>query len=397
MTSVFSLDTPLYLDVRTLFFMSVLLSLLLAGLLAVAGRQMENIRGVREWAAGNVLTGVGMSFGLRLFVPDEWALLLGFTLVIAGEGLFYVGICAFQDQQTDLRVPSQLAAIAIFQNLLFAVLIPNPAVRIALNSLLALYINALCAKALLARDDSPPDFASIFTGTVFAIFAAGLAIRGLVATFGPWHLVALYPGSAGNSVTFVFIGLAQLCVAFGFVLMLHSRMAETLRKAASLDGLTGALTRRCLEDAGMRLETQFSRPGGNWAVIMLDIDHFKSVNDRYGHVAGDQVLRLFAHMVRSSVRASDYFGRYGGEEFCILLPNTGESEARQLAERLRASFCATPIHLASGDTLQCTVSIGVSASCVSGNAFARILQDADMALYHAKQQGRNRVVGTINK
>ncbi|HLF98365.1 MAG TPA: GGDEF domain-containing protein [Methylococcaceae bacterium] len=384
------------LDVRTLFFMCVLLSLMLAGLLALAGRQVEGIRGVREWAAGNLLVGLGLAFGLRLPIPDHWALVFGSTLVLFGEGLLYVGIRAFQDKPADRRTPWALAAAALLQNLLFAVVMPHPAARIALNSLLTLLINALCAKALLTRDGSPRDIAALFTGTVFALFAAGMAARTLLAVFGPLDAVALYSGSMGSSATFVFVGLTQLCTAFGFVLMLHSRMAETLRKVASMDGLTGALTRRGLEDAAVRLQAQFSRIDACWAVMMLDIDHFKSVNDRHGHAAGDQVLRVFANVVRDAVRASDYFGRYGGEEFCILMPHSGEDDARLLAERLRLAFADTPILLAGGDILHCTVSIGVSASCLSGKAFGKLLNDADTALYHAKQHGRNQVTGACS-
>jgi diguanylate cyclase (GGDEF)-like protein len=128
------------------------------------------------------------------------------------------------------------------------------------------------------------------------------------------------------------------------------------------------------------------------ALLLLDIDHFKNVNDTYGHPAGDAVLREVTKRLQTDVRPYDAVGRYGGEEFLILLPGCNGTETREKAERLRESIFRTPVPTASG-ILNVTMSIGAVASGDWPEAFAsQILQMADLALYRAKEEGRNRTV-----
>ena len=128
------------------------------------------------------------------------------------------------------------------------------------------------------------------------------------------------------------------------------------------------------------------------AVLMLDIDHFKEFNDRYGHPAGDEALRMFAHLVGSSVREGDIAARYGGEEFAICLPGLTASAAKDVAERIRERTESTIIPLGPGLTGRITVSIGIAAAPGDGVQRVMLLKAADEALYRAKLGGRNRVV-----
>ena len=123
---------------------------------------------------------------------------------------------------------------------------------------------------------------------------------------------------------------------------------------------------------------------------MIDVDHFKSINDRFGHAAGDEVLRRLAALVRETIRVGDYFARYGGEEFCILLPNTSEAQSGVLAERLRLGYSELDLHF-GGELFRSTISIGVADSRHAGTNFSGLFAAADEALYCAKQDGRNRV------
>ncbi|MEG2981853.1 MAG: GGDEF domain-containing protein, partial [Stenotrophomonas sp.] len=129
------------------------------------------------------------------------------------------------------------------------------------------------------------------------------------------------------------------------------------------------------------------------AVLMLDIDHFKSVNDRYGHATGDAVLTHFGRLLRDCLREQDVLGRMGGEEFAALLPRATESEALAAAERVRQRLAATLIPVDSLlPPLHCTVSVGVTVEAMAPTCFDTLLGHADQALYLAKAQGRNRVV-----
>jgi len=154
------------------------------------------------------------------------------------------------------------------------------------------------------------------------------------------------------------------------------------------DPLTGALNRAALEEALQREVEVARRQGTPLAVLVVDIDHFKAVNDTYGHRFGDDVLRAVAHAVSDTIRRSDAFYRYGGEEFVVIASHTQPPGAQQLAERIRGSVAA--IGTVGGRPMQVSVSVGV-AVLRTGESDEALFQRADQALYRAKQNGRNRV------
>ena len=129
---------------------------------------------------------------------------------------------------------------------------------------------------------------------------------------------------------------------------------------------------------------------------MLDVDHFKAFNDRYGHPAGDEALRAFAGVLRSCMRDGDIAARYGGEEFAVLLPGVDSEAGAAIAERIRQRIEATIISLAPGTTDRITVSIGVSGAPDQATDRMSLMRIADEALYRAKTEGRNRVVGALD-
>ncbi|WP_127477152.1 diguanylate cyclase [Sulfurivermis fontis] len=173
----------------------------------------------------------------------------------------------------------------------------------------------------------------------------------------------------------------------------RKRMERELEEMATTDALTGLPNRRHFLT---RLEEQLARldravtPCAS--VMMLDLDHFKKINDTYGHAAGDAVLRHVAKLMRDNIRKIDIPGRIGGEEFAILLPGIGPAEARVTAERLRETIAATPVALDDGESLLLTISIGISEILPTDNRIDAPLTRADAALYRAKESGRNRTV-----
>jgi two-component system cell cycle response regulator len=159
------------------------------------------------------------------------------------------------------------------------------------------------------------------------------------------------------------------------------------------DALTGLHNRRYMESHLGTLAEQAASRGKALALMMLDIDFFKSINDNYGHDAGDDVLREFAVRIRKSIRGIDLACRYGGEEFVIVMPETDLHVAGMVAERLRRSIAGEPFAVNKGAKLiEVTISIGLSTLEVKGEAVADLLKRADTALYRAKHDGRNRVV-----
>jgi diguanylate cyclase (GGDEF)-like protein/PAS domain S-box-containing protein len=169
---------------------------------------------------------------------------------------------------------------------------------------------------------------------------------------------------------------------------------EELQKLATRDSLTGCLNRRAFFAGAEQLVNDARVKGLELSCIMTDIDHFKSYNDRFGHAVGDRVIKAVAKVLGTGLRAEDLLGRYGGEEFCLILPGVDMHGAMEIAERLREgveSFSGTSIR--SDDGLQVTASFGVSTLKLGANNIAEVIDQADAALYAAKRAGRNRVTG----
>jgi diguanylate cyclase (GGDEF)-like protein len=162
-----------------------------------------------------------------------------------------------------------------------------------------------------------------------------------------------------------------------------------LRLIARMDQLTGALTRRGFVEQAEREIARSLRNGRFGTLVMLDLDHFKSVNDTYGHAVGDHVLKVIAEIVNITLRPSDVFGRLGGEEFAILLPETAGDDAAALIEHLRHAIANCPIALESAEALHVTASFGLACFETNTASLAAWLEQADVMLYAAKAAGRN--------
>jgi len=171
--------------------------------------------------------------------------------------------------------------------------------------------------------------------------------------------------------------------------LIHSR--EELRFQATHDALTGILSRGAVLDLLQRELERAVRPQTPTGILMLDVDHFKKINDTYGHLVGDVVLKEVTHGISLLVRSYDLVGRYGGEEFLIVLPSCDKNHIRQTAERIRLMVGSTPI-LACGSEISVTVSIGATVVTPDTTQAKEILATADAALYQAKNAGRNRTV-----
>jgi two-component system cell cycle response regulator len=178
------------------------------------------------------------------------------------------------------------------------------------------------------------------------------------------------------------------------------RYTERLRDNVQLsiemaitDGLTGLFNRRYMEMHLATLVEQAASRGKPIAVMVLDIDYFKAINDGHGHDAGDDVLREFSLRIRKSIRNIDLACRYGGEEFVLVMPETDMAVATMVAERLRRRIATEPFVIQQGvGSLTVTISIGIAALTAPTDTAAVILKRADEALYRAKRDGRNRVV-----
>jgi len=257
--------------------------------------------------------------------------------------------------------------------------------------------------AALAGPDAEPELARLLAAADPVTGAAGTTPP---APFGPadgnpWVAIPLRlraesvglalltcPDRAGYSAGQIEIGTAL--AAQGMTAYENARLFAQVERLATTDGLTGLFNRRHFFELALRELALSRRRSGPLTTVMLDIDHFKKINDQHGHPVGDQVIVTVAQRLAATVRGTDVLGRYGGEEFAALLPDTGDDGSGILAERLRAAIGDRPIETDAGP-LTVTVSVGV-ASRDTDMSVAELLGRADRALYQAKDSGRNRVV-----
>lgn len=221
---------------------------------------------------------------------------------------------------------------------------------------------------------------AFFRSAIFAPLVLGTEVLG-VLTLSSSRSYAFSQSDLRLLVSFAATTTAAINNA-----MLHTEV----QKIAITDPLTGLYNRRGLEELGGHEFDRYRRFGHPFSVTMLDIDHFKQVNDRYGHTVGDLVLKGLAEKCRSVIRQVDILGRYGGEEFVILLPETDLFQAVNLSERLRRLVADTPIP-AGELNIPITISLGVTRASRNHTSLSMILDQADKALYDAKSKGRNRV------
>jgi diguanylate cyclase (GGDEF)-like protein len=209
------------------------------------------------------------------------------------------------------------------------------------------------------------------------------------------HFLLLLDNVSQHTMMSIRLGIALIAVApimVASVMSARNQLLAGLQHLATHDPLTDLLNRRAFSEIATRQIGAAARLDRPVTFLMLDIDHFKSINDTYGHGAGDQVLARLALSMRSSLRDGDVLGRLGGEEFAVLLSNCTPEDAMVVADRLRTAFATTIVDLYDGRRVTATVSIGLAAAVVAPTSIEPLMLAADKALYAAKSAGRNRVV-----
>ncbi|WAC74636.1 GGDEF domain-containing protein [Roseateles sp. SL47] len=229
-------------------------------------------------------------------------------------------------------------------------------------------------------------------GITLVMAAASLVLRAVHAWRHPEDYQNLMQSSLGQGLTFLFSFICLIGAGFGFVLANFERVARRMEDMASIDALTGCLNRGTA-DALLRHELERGRREFQpVALVLLDLDHFKVINDTHGHSAGDTALQYFVTEVRQRLRASDVMGRWGGEEFVLVLPGTDTVGATRLVEQIREGVAALQIRHDGGEPFGLTVSAGIAvAQPVQQLGAEQLFTRADQALYVAKGEGRNRV------
>jgi diguanylate cyclase (GGDEF)-like protein len=294
--------------------------------------------------------------------------------------------------------PSDRSQVAVMLVALVALLWmgPSPERTAARTALLLLLVGGVILRsASQSHRPMAHEFGRVIAWMVHvpgATVALLMVLFAMLVMAGPPAVWTVYhPEQPGWLLGYTLL-VASSGVHFAYGGMLVARMARRLLHLSRHDSLTGLLNRRAMHEVLVAEWQRHQRLQGGFTLLMLDLDHFKRVNDRFGHAVGDVALVTVAQLMDQLLRPTDRAGRHGGEEFVILLPGIDATLGASVAERLRLALVDTLVPVGEGTGLQLTVSIGVASAAPGDASVEAVMQRADQALYQAKAQGRNQVV-----
>ncbi|WP_174872960.1 GGDEF domain-containing protein [Vogesella oryzae] len=375
-----------FVDSATLTFCLALFHLLSGPLLFLLPAPREQQQARNYWL-GYSLTAAAL-YASTLFSP-AWpaysqALLINLLLLIKCT-LLLLAFSSLLELPGPLLLQRQHLLPLIAVTLLAALLLPaGPALSLALPLLLGLAFNTQLAWLLLRQHPRP---------------AIQTLSGGYLAAFCGFEVLYLLDAMRGNLPQFPLepalslpLLLATLLLTLCFALLGQERELSSLRRQASEDPLTGLLNRRSFEEQARRMCALHARQQQTLTLLIIDLDHFKRINDCYGHSLGDSALRSMATIVTQHTRAGDLFARIGGEEFCLLLPHTDTAGAREVAAKLAAHIRSVRVLPEQADS-HLTASIGIASLQPAGaHSWPQLFEQADKRLYRAKHAGRDQLV-----
>jgi diguanylate cyclase (GGDEF)-like protein len=373
----------------TLFLVTLLVAVVGGAMLLFSWLQNRSMVALGLWGSGFIVGAAGGALlAAREVAPAFWSIEIGNAVVAMAYGLAWSGARSFEGRRPLVHVALAGAVIWLLACQV-ETFYGSLQARITLASATsATYTILTLAELWYARDKGLmsrwPAIVLLLIHACF--FLAREALAGLLPFPAGAQLTqtGLYP------LGLFLVLVNNFCLAFLVVNMAKERVELEHRRAASIDPLTGVSNRRAFLERGERLIRRCAASGRTTALLLFDLDHFKLINDNFGHQTGDRVLAAFCDVAGAALRAGDLFGRLGGEEFACLLPDTSLGDALQAAERIRATFETRPMGL-HGAGAAATVSIGVATQGDGEQNFQTLFAAADRALYRAKAKGRNRV------
>jgi diguanylate cyclase (GGDEF)-like protein len=377
------------LDVNTLFITTIYVEAILGLLLLFAWVQDSSIYAVAWWGFSDLMRALSVVlFGLHGSIPDVISIDLANAILFSSFAMTWTGARLF-----DGRGAKPLGLVAGAAIWLIFCRIPGlmelTELRVLLSSSIIATYTWLTAYEFWRGRGEPlvsrwPAIVMLFAhGSLFLLRAPLVRVLPLSPTNEVF-------GSVWLTVLSFEALLFAIAIAFMLLAMAKERIEFRHRTAAMVDPLTGIANRRAFLHEGTQIMKRQSVEGRPGAVLLIDLDHFKSINDRFGHAIGDRVLQVFAESACANIREHDVIGRLGGEEFAAVLYNVDRERALITAERIRSVFAAAAVEV-DGRPVMATVSVGMVFNEDSTFDVQALLAQADQALYHAKEGGRNRV------
>ena len=367
-----------------------LVTLSMTLILLMAASHSDSDKGLRHWALGNVALTLGILLSISQGpLHHSLSQIFASGLMLLGLGVIWLGVRAFKGLTQPQTGPILFAILLMAALGYFNYVEDRNDLRLLIIGYALGSLCLLSARELLFNVASPLRRAYWFTGTIMLLSGVGLWLIAVTSCkTSPSDLSAASVALEQTTLLGMIIG--QIGMAGGFILMSHYRTIHMLQTLSEHDGLTGTLNRRSMHEQARVLLSRACQRGLPSSVIMLDADHFKRINDEFGHQTGDAVLCHMVTRIRTHLRSNDLLGRYGGEEFVLLLPGLDSDEAKEVAERVRLAVSEHTQEL-TGQAVMLSISLGVAGTGLHGYDYNTLIAAADHALYRAKALGRNRV------
>ncbi len=385
------------LDVRTMGIFSAVTPFILGFVMLIYWRERKVYGGFGRWVLANFCLGAGYLLGaLRGFIPDSTSVILGNAIVVYCVILLYEGIEQFYNRQAYSRLNYLIFGGYLLAQFHLTYLDPNINVRVALTSWVVSFL--IFRSALKLFQGGIPELRKTSRSAGFLFLGTALLpfIRAIVALLQPAR-IDFFRDPINSWFSIVFI-VSMIAWTFYFFFLNSARLELELETActkldviARTDSLTNLYNRRHFDEQAEMEFKRAKRYGYTLSFLILDVDHFKSINDSNGHGVGDVVLLSLSQVLRSEVRPFDVLARFGGDEFVIMLVDTNQEQAHAIAERIRKMVEQTPL-VFDFHTLTVCVSVGITSTHPADSELGSILKRGDDALYRAKQAGRNCVV-----
>jgi diguanylate cyclase (GGDEF)-like protein len=350
--------------------------------------------GIRTIGIGFFLSSLAFTLmSCRNYIPDFISIVIPNVLLVLALTLIHVGLVKFYQVLTKrVLIRHGVFLIAVFISaMVFTYLYPSTNGRIVVISMAFAGQCFLIVRSLLYVHKYKEHPSSFIIALSYLIFGTFFAFRALI-TLSEEPLVDFMDAGFLHSLTVIMYQLLIISTTFSLAWIVSGQLQKELKDQATQDPLTKVFNRRALEEIVNLEHSRSMRNQAPLSVIMLDIDHFKELNDSYGHNAGDKVLVEVAELLTRSTRGHDSIARFGGEEFIVLLPETNINQARLIAEKLRMKISSQSFNFTRGSDLAITASFGVTVCELDKESWLSVVERADEALYKAKANGRNRVV-----
>jgi diguanylate cyclase (GGDEF)-like protein len=375
------------IDLRTVVLMSSVMPGLMSVVLYSLRRSFpSSIRGLGCWAAGALVISVAaVLLALRDTIPDWLSIVVANGMILAGIGLWLIGSDQFIARRPSLALVAGIVVAGTACLAWMHWVEPDYTGRVICMSALLTVLYAVPAVRLIRHEGR--DYNTVFLGAMFLIQAASAALRCVTSFIPALASTGYFSRDLIQTLYFAVSDLMTLMLTVGFVMAATGRMRLQLELLSATDYLTGLLNRRAFANIHGIEQQRMRQLGGMLALMIIDLDHFKDINDRYGHAMGDCVLADFSERVAGVLAEPGYFARLGGEEFAVLLPGADATTAYMQADTIRRlvernTNTALPPY---------TCSIGIACLRGADATLERLSHDADAALYRAKSGGRNRI------